>query len=467
MVLYCLCSGGCYVSCNALLLFPIRTSKARDYQLFQTPLSIGSNILLPDRIFFLQLVLIYSYMSSLKSLILFTRLRITGNTSLNLSPSVYQISSRKFRHGCYRSNSRWGSSCTFSFGIGQLVSLIGTKALNWPLCAIATIVTCGRFCLRARNHGFRLDDAFSLLALISLIAYFTVLQFFWQSFDLTVYLKTEVAHTMLLWTTLYLVKASFLNLCWSNLNASAEFRRAWWLLTIWIFLSFWPLFLSELWHCGSPSNYADPQSCLPWSTEINGQPAYWIFSSMYGVFVQPKSVCNPSNYMSSECQTVIVQSTGRAAAQPFRFDTTMMAFGFHITSDLLILGLPLWFSRRFHMSKTQKHGITTVFAIASLDVIIGIIRNASLMFFVTNSASGQSSYFVANWLGAVEPALAVIACALPGYWVLVSPSQNQREVDMQPKDSLKTRTESLSSVSIDGLEVQSNLSKELEANPSA
>lgn len=64
-----------------------------------------------------------------------------------------------------------------------------------------------------------------------------------------------------MWTTLYLVKASFLALIWSIFKVSPRFQVAWWIIAIYTFLTFWVVLLSLLWQCGSPSLYDSAEVC--------------------------------------------------------------------------------------------------------------------------------------------------------------------------------------------------------------
>lgn len=138
------------------------------------------------------------------------------------------------------------------------------KAFQWAFAAVATIATFGRLYIRYHQFKtFQADDIFNFLALLALIGLAA-----WEDIcnradpnDLDLLLKLELAVDMLLWAILYLVKASFLALMWSIFKVSAGFRKAWWVVTIYTFITFWPIFLSELWQCGGPSTYDDAQAC--------------------------------------------------------------------------------------------------------------------------------------------------------------------------------------------------------------
>lgn len=187
--------------------------------------------------------------------------------------------------------------------------------------------------------------------------------------DFALYLKLGLAYSWLLWTTLYLVKASFLALCYSVFGISDGFRKAWWTVLIFTFLTYWPIMLLELWHCGSPSNYANP----------------------------------------AVCQEYFAPDTGINSIAP-AVDAAL-----HAASDCFILTLPLVFISKLQMSRAHKVGMAAVFAVVVTDIVMGIIRNISVLYFY------QGDYADVQVVMTVfEPGLAVIVCALPAYRGLLS-----------------------------------------------
>lgn len=186
-------------------------------------------------------------------------------------------------------------------------------------------------------------------------------------------MKYELAAGMLGWTTLYLVKASFLALCRSVFNVSRGFRMAWWIVTAYTFITYWPIVLSTLWQCGDPLQYADYQTCNEW-TVTNGNR----FSAV----------------------------------------TAEIALALHISSDCLILGLPLPMIRRLQMSRVQRMSIAAVFALVAVDIIMGIMRNATYICSVLGTDYNYCTY-VTVVMSICEPSIAVIVCALPAYRVLL------------------------------------------------
>ena len=160
---------------------------------------------------------------------------------------------------------------------------------------------------------------------------------------------------------------------------SPSFRKAWWVIATYTFLSFWPLFLATLWQCGNPSKYNDVATCQ-----------------------------------------------GYVRSGPF--DTAskivwVLNLALHSSSELLILGLPLWFISKLQMSRVHKIGAASIFCAIIVTIIIGFLRNlASLCANVESLCAGDSEKW--RWLetfGVVfEQPLAVLVCALPPYKILLS-----------------------------------------------
>ena len=220
------------------------------------------------------------------------------------------------------------------------------------------------FRLRLENTSLGWDDLFNGLALICLLA--TVAIPGSTDSTTTEYWTSTLASNMLLWSTLWLVKASFLAFCWTIFQVSTSFRRAWWAVTIFTFLAFFPVFLGTLWQCGNLSAYADPATC--------------------------------NNF-----ETTKLDILGGA-----------LGFAFHTSSELCILALPLVYIRQLQMSRTAKLSAASVFCIVIIDIIMGAMRNA------TDACFSDACNGITNTMMVLEPALAVFVCALPPYKILLS-----------------------------------------------
>lgn len=180
--------------------------------------------------------------------------------------------------------------------------------------------------------------------------------------------RLQFADNLLLWATIYLVKASFLALIWNIFKVSKGFRKAWWIVSVYTFITFWIVFLQHLWLCGSPSNYDDQQAC-----DLN-------FTNLTGIVI--------------------------------------CIFALHISSDLFIIALPQVQVRKLSMPLSRKVNVAAIFAIGIIDTMIGIARNVATV--LTHiGTSTDAAIDVDNICGVVEPALAVIVCSLPAYKALV------------------------------------------------
>ena len=190
-------------------------------------------------------------------------------------------------------------------------------------------------------------------------------------------LKLETAKGLLLWMILYLVKAAFLALSWAIFKVSPSFRKAWWIVTTYTFLTFWPVFLKQLWSCGPPSDYADLVAC-----DNFHNPRQWV-------------------------------------------ELAAMCAALHGSSELAILALPLIYIRKLNMSKSQKVSAGGMFAVAIINIVMGFMRNFGVMCYYlgfNKHGSNDLQYIMTIY----EPTLAVIVCALPPYQAVLSKFQKQR-----------------------------------------
>ena len=150
------------------------------------------------------------------------------------------------------------------------------------MCVVDVLLTTGRFYLRWRKVG-RLGWGAILngAALVVLIAFLATYQVYLPiDYNAQLYalglsdiaptkrdayftLKMGTANVMLFWAVIFLVKASFLALYWGVFSVSRGFRRAWWAVAIYHFVTFWAIFLSVLWHCGEPKHVVDPGTFGP------------------------------------------------------------------------------------------------------------------------------------------------------------------------------------------------------------
>ena len=249
----------------------------------------------------------------------------------------------------------------------------------WSFESAAIAAVFGRFYIRLRYSRPDWDDFFNGLALISLTAWDIENEVYIRSDDAVLGLKLNLSDFLLLWTTLYLIKASFLALYWKIFNISSTFRMAWWTTAIYTFLTFWPIVFLCFMQCGNFSDYANPTVCD--FTDVGG----W-------------------NVTVPAIQTAL-----------------------HASSDCLLLALPLVFLHKLHISKAKRLGIAAILGISILDLIMGIIRNIDDLFIGLRGIQSTAEYDLQKILQVLEPHLAVIVCAVPAYGVLLRNRSRQRD----------------------------------------
>ena len=225
-----------------------------------------------------------------------------------------------------------------------------------------------------------MDDVFNVIALLCMVGSFATSEINVESEDDVTEMKTYIAAGLLRWTSLYSIKASFLALIRLIFNISSGFRKAWWAVTIYTVLAFWATFLSEWWQCRDPLDYANPSACS--SSEFNWGRIALILSSM--------------------------------------------RFALHISSNLLILILPMAQIRKLQLSRRKKIGIVAIFAIIIIDIIGGILRNAFVICDTLNEGETPVFAWLSHFWYICEPALAVAVCTLPVYRSLLIHSKRRK-----------------------------------------
>ena len=205
--------------------------------------------------------------------------------------------------------------------------------------------------------------------------------------DLVLALNAYLASDFLLWATLFSVKASFLAIMWSIFNVSATFRRLWWAVVVYTLIGFLVCVISELWTCGSPSDFGNFDICM--------------------------------DALSST--TSVVSST-----------PDLLKVVFHISSDLVILALPLFYINRLQMSRAKKISVAAVFALIIIDIVTGILRNSSSICEDSPSTWNSSVCIDLNIITTVlELSIAVVVCALPAYRAILPSSRKRRYESME------------------------------------
>ena len=243
------------------------------------------------------------------------------------------------------------------------------------------MATGGRFYLRWRySRRAQLDDLFNGIGLLCLIGYCAAVTESLIITDPALWLELYLAQVFLYWTAIYAVKASFLALCWYVFRVSSRFRKAWWIVTVFTFLTYWPIVLPQLWTCGSPADYANPLAC--------------------------------SDFLEEGISPILIAQAA-------------ISLALHASSDFMILLLPLPFIKELQMPRIRKVGVTAVFAIITIDIVVGILKNtAKLCIGLGYNVDINAQIVIAMQM--CEASIAVIVCALPAYGVLLPSAQRRR-----------------------------------------
>ena len=254
------------------------------------------------------------------------------------------------------------------------------------MCSIAITLVLGRLWIRWKLFKtVRWDDFIAVAAATALVAFTIVFQIglniqYQVSLvglgldntlpgrdQLAYYLKIVFATDFLFSAIIFLVKTSFLATYWLIFRISSYFRIAWWTITVYIFITFWILFLSQLWTCGMPWNGDDLSDCDDDSKMLVSVACLWWWTAL------------------------------------------------NVIGDLLILILPIGMLISMKLSVLQKLGVASIFGIVLVDLVFDILR--TIVTVDTISGSPNLSQTIAFTL--CEPSVAVIICALPIYQALL------------------------------------------------
>ncbi|CAI6339408.1 unnamed protein product [Periconia digitata] len=248
----------------------------------------------------------------------------------------------------------------------------GLNAIAWTFTVAAVIMTLGRFAIHWRkNKRLSWDDHFNGIALIFLVGYVMTYQICMSIYengitDPVLLLRANIANTVLFFTTIYAVKASFLALYWKIFELSRGFRVAWILVSIFTFTSFLATFLSMFWQCGSPKYFDDTERCKS-AVPIKDPPVILMWCSL------------------------------------------------HIVGDLLLMIIPLALLSKMLMPIRQKIGVAMIFCLVLITIVLDILRTVFTLLDTPNTL----------W-ALLEPTIAVIIAALPSYGSLLTSTSKQQ-----------------------------------------
>ncbi|KFY17143.1 hypothetical protein V492_00876 [Pseudogymnoascus sp. VKM F-4246] len=176
-----------------------------------------------------------------------------------------------------------------------------------------------------------------------------------------IYLRYEFTIIGLFWTVLWLVKASFLAFFYKLFDGLQVYRRIWWVVVVFAFLSYVGCWIVSINVCHPAKNYFIFGAC---SLEIDKKTS--IIAVLYSTVVD-------------------------------------------VLTDLMIMAMPLQLLWRVRISSSEKMGLAGVFSIGVLIIVFAIARAVQIAFTTTSD-----SVLLALW-GIIESTVSVIVGCLPPF----------------------------------------------------
>lgn len=271
------------------------------------------------------------------------------------------------------------------------ISVEGLNALLWTLTTVAILLSTGRFAIRyATANRFYWDDASHLLSVLLLIglaaAYTTGFPYSARIAKITAheekappltdplyrkYLQLRLVVTLLVFMVLWSVKATFLIFYRLLFDVSQTFIRLWWGAVALTFATFWVCIGSTFTLCGSASDLYNFKKCSSPKAlhDIRATYKYWC--------------------------------------------------ALNVTTDLVVMILPLFMLHGLQLRISQKIILGGAFSLGFVVAIFDILRT------VESLQSGTFSG-VALW-SSLEVTIAVIVASLPLYRALIT-SKGRRSI---------------------------------------
>ncbi|OBT54457.1 hypothetical protein VE04_05068 [Pseudogymnoascus sp. 24MN13] len=184
------------------------------------------------------------------------------------------------------------------------------------------------------------------------------------------YMRYEFTIIGLFWTVLWLVKASFLAFFYKLFDGLQGYRRLWWAVVVFAFLSYVGCWIVSINVCHPAKNY-------------------FIFGS-----------CNKDIDMKTSIIAVL-------------YSTVV-----DVLTDIMIMAMPLRLLWKVRISGSEKMGLAAVFSIGVLIIVFAIARAVQIAFTTTSD-----SVLLALW-GIIESTVSVIVGCLPPFKSLFSRRQN-------------------------------------------
>ncbi|KAG6988946.1 hypothetical protein G7Y79_00067g095610 [Physcia stellaris] len=270
------------------------------------------------------------------------------------------------------------------------MTLTSVEAFCWSMTALAIVFSILRYWIRLFTpKKYMWDDLTHLLALGTSIATVALYQTLFRdglqrklipppSQEVYVNLYVRVRHrsiaiALLTYTTLWLVKATFLLLYREIFWINKTFRKAWWAVTLFIIITYWATVgavAGVLVRCGSVKNNFSIEECM--------KPTY-------------------------KYNEVLLDCT--------------CALG--VATDVAVIVLPIWMLKGLQMHLRQKLGLGFMFSLAIIITVFDIVR--------TIKSEGQSSISEVAVYNMAQSSVAIIVSSVSVYRSFLSSHRQSKK----------------------------------------
>lgn len=272
------------------------------------------------------------------------------------------------------------------------IKLQNLEALVWTLTAITILLSGARYAISAATKkAFQWDGLTHLLALLSMVTMVALFQtLFRDGYYITAierhlappptqeafielyirFRRRSDAIALLFFTSTWLVKVTFLLYYRSIFQINKNFRRAWWVVLGFVFVTYWVTFAGVLTQCGPAKNSFNLKECT---------------------------------------------RPGRA-----RYESQLLKYQFavSIASDVAVMALPVWMLKDLHVKTSQKIGLAAMFSLGIIIIIFEILR--------TIKSLGQTSFSEVAIYDVLENSVALIVSSITHYRGFISTRRRNR-----------------------------------------
>ncbi|OTA57164.1 hypothetical protein K449DRAFT_437440 [Hypoxylon sp. EC38] len=275
---------------------------------------------------------------------------------------------------------------------GQGISPGGLLAVIWTFSGVSTVLLAGRLLIRIIIlKSFHLDDMFGALAWFFMIICMICstlempLSYRFSSIiigesptppaaelrDMTITLRRwNVASQMLFWTSLFCVKFSFMFLYRIIFGGRGQYNRVWVGAMVYIVLCYGCCLIDVYGQCGSARYLFSYEQC----------------ATPYVALLQSRII--------------------------------WVAYFFNMSSDLVVVGLPMPVIWRLHIPTKQKIAVSAICSLAIITIAFETVRTVKLY---------QENSNLTNLYSYLELLISVLISMLPSYRFLISTTDKDRE----------------------------------------